>query len=131
MSHNNHLIIKTINNNNGFGLVAAIFVVVILAVFGLLVARFTGTGSLESAEDYLWAQAYYSAQSGIQLCILQQDLSGGVGGCAYPTISQFTLQQEPPTLFQIPTQPSVLRVSASRASAYGNVERILEAKYIL
>ena len=114
-------------NNHGFGLIAAIFVVVILAMFGLLIARFTGTSSIQAAEDYLWSQALYSSQSGIRLRILERDGGGNFGVFTFPIVSQFTLQEIiPPTLHQAPNQPSTIRLSASR----GNIVRILEVKYV-
>lgn len=119
-----------IKNQHGFGLIAAIFVVVILAVFGLLVARFTGTGSVQSAEDYLWAQALYSARSAANLRMLNDD-SGGPWSGPNLTIAGFTTNE---LTYTTPTAPDIhyiLRVSASRASVNGNVERILEAKYVL
>ena len=122
------LCIKRIKNNEGFGLIAAIFVITILATFGLLVARFSGTGNVESAEDYLWAQALYSSQSGISLRILQHDGGGNFGAFSYPAIAQFTLQEiTPPTVQNPQNQPSVVRVTATRTT----VSRTLEAKYVL
>jgi hypothetical protein len=127
MFHRNQLV-KTISNNHGFGLIAAIFVIVILAVFGLLVARFTGTGALESAEDYLWAQAYYSAQSAAQSKILCNDNGGGIGVCATPTtISTFTITVN--DTFSVVGSPAIVRVQAERTGI--NVSRTLEVKYIL
>lgn len=115
-------------NQHGFGLIAAIFVIVILAVFGLLVARFTGTGSVQSAEDYLWAQALYSAQSASRLRILIDD-GGGPWSGTYPVIAQFTIQEITHTVLTGAGSgnPTILRVSATR----GNIVRILEAKYVL
>lgn len=115
-------------SQKGFGLIAAIFVILTLATFGLLVARFTGTGTVAGAEDYLWAQAIYSAQSGIRLRILQQDGGGGFGPFSYPEIGRCTLVEiTPPTDLQPPNQPSTVRVTARR----GEVSRTLEAKYVL
>lgn len=119
-----------IKSQNGFGLIAAIFIVVILAVFGLLVARFTGTGSLQSAEDYLWAQALYSARSAANLRMLNDD-NGGPWSGPNLTIGGFTTNE---LTYITPTAPDthyILQVSSSRPSANGNVERILEVKYVL
>ena len=68
-----------LNNQNGFGLLAAVFVVVIVAMFGALLIRYTQSGAAASAEDYLWAQALYTAESAAQLQILDND-GGGPGG---------------------------------------------------
>jgi hypothetical protein len=120
--------VSFLRNHNGFGLIAAIFVIVILATFGLLVARFTGTGSLQAAEDYVWAQALYSAQSGIRLRILSDDGGGALSPWpGYPSFSQCTLQELNHTVLPGPETPTTIRVSATR----GNIVRILEVNYIL
>ncbi len=126
-----------INNNKGIGLIAAVFVIVILALFGLLVARFTSTGSVTSVEDYLWAQALYSAESAAQLKILCYDGGGtwaGVCGSAsftFPDIGKFSTQVPAPTAandnFTGVGNGSNLRVNAER----NNIVREIEVKYIL
>ena len=70
------------SNKRGIGLVTAIFAIVILSLFGLLVARYTVTTQTSSAEDYLWAQALYSAESTMRLNILRNDGGGGLAGVA-------------------------------------------------
>jgi hypothetical protein len=71
----------------GFGLIAAMFVVVFLALFGVLAARFLATTSLSSSEDYLWTQALYSAESTAHRVILFND-GGGGGAIASPLVVQ-------------------------------------------
>jgi len=61
----------------GFGLVTAIFVIVILALFGILAARYVTLTSISASEDYLAAQALYSAESAARLKIMCFDKGGG------------------------------------------------------
>ena len=71
---------KLIHNEQGIGLVAVVFVIVILSLFGMLISRYTVTTSMSSAEDYLWAQALYAAESGLKLRILEADDGGNWAG---------------------------------------------------
>lgn len=67
-----------VSNQDGAGLIMAVFVVVVMGMFGLLISRFSSVGALSSSEDYFWAQALYSAQSAAQVHILYND-GGGTG----------------------------------------------------
>jgi uncharacterized protein (UPF0333 family) len=64
-------------NQKGMGLIAAIFVVVVVGMFGSLIARYASVSSLSSAEDFASAQALYSAQSAAMVKILFNDGGGG------------------------------------------------------
>ncbi len=121
---------KLIKNEKGAGLIMAIFVIVILGIFGTLISRFTIIGATESIEQYLWAQALYSAESAAQLRILSHDSSNGL---TFPyTIEEFTIP-EPAAVDdtflpdKIRVQPSTLKVEATRV----NVSRKIEVKYML
>jgi hypothetical protein len=113
-------------NDRGMGLVAAIFIIVILAVFGMLIARFTSTTSVTSVEDYLWAQALYSAEAAAQLRILNHDGGGNWGGFSYPVINNFTITPVTDS-FSGAGSPATLDVLATRAT----VVREIQVKYIL
>lgn len=121
-------------NQQGFGLMTAIFVIVVLALFGLLVARYTQISALSSAEDYLWAEAIYAADTTAQRTILFHDHGGGGG--AYPgnpTVAGFTTNRTivGGTLGGTGV-PTTIRVNASRAvSPSENISREIEVKYIL
>ncbi len=117
---------KIISNKQGFGLISAIFVIVILALFGLLVARFVATTSITSSEDYLWSQALYSAESAAQLRILYND-GGGSGVLVQPKIGQFSISEN--DNFPGPGSPAVLRIEATIAGL--GISREVEVKYIL
>jgi len=122
------------HNQQGFGLMTAIFVIVILALFGLLVARYTQISALSSSEDYLWAEAIYAADTTAQRTILFHDKGGGGG--AYPgnpTVAGFTTNRTivGGTLGGNGV-PTTIRVNATRpVSPTENIRREIEVKYIL
>jgi hypothetical protein len=116
-----------ISNQQGIGLIAALFVIVILSLFGVIVARFTQTTSVASAEDYLWAQTYYSAESALRLRILEDDGGGNWSGWTnYPTsLGGATITEV--SFSSMPVgQPSSVKVKATII----NIVRSLEVKYI-
>jgi hypothetical protein len=78
-----------LQNQRGFGLVVALFAIVILAMFGVLAARYIFTTSISSTEDYLWAQALYAAEATAHRQILYND-GGGAGGFVAPVIRNVT-----------------------------------------
>ena len=105
---------KLYSNQRGIGLVAAIFVIVILALFGLLIARYTKTTSISSAEDYLWAKTYYAIESGIRLRMLEDDGGGNWSGWSgYPTINGTVITEISSSLLA-PGQPSSIRAQGSQ-----------------
>lgn len=113
-------------NEKGFGLIAAIFVIVILALFGTLIARYTMTNEVSSAEDYLWARTYYAAESAIMLRILEDDGGGNwTAWTTYPQIDTAVIS-ETSAGFQPAGQPSYIRLKAS----INQISRELEVKYI-
>lgn len=69
---------EVVNNDRGIGLITALFVIVVVAMFGLLIVRYARFGSIASVEDYFWSQALYSAQSAAQQSVLFND-GGGTG----------------------------------------------------
>lgn len=77
-------------DERGLGLIAAVFVIVVVGLFGSLIARYATLGSVSSAEDYLWAQALYSAQSSAQLAVLYSD-GGGTGSYSLSSVGGFTV----------------------------------------
>ncbi len=125
MFHNSHSLNIT-QNSKGFGLITAIFVIVVLAMFGVLVARYMATDNVASAQDYLWTQAIYSAESAARLRFLNHDGGGNWVVFVFPTINQFTTQA-PIDNFGGINNPSILSVRATRA----NISREVEIKFIL
>ncbi|VAW39796.1 hypothetical protein MNBD_DELTA03-1703 [hydrothermal vent metagenome] len=119
--------LKITGNQKGFGLIVAIFIIVILGMFGTLIAKFTIMGSTESAEEYLWAQALYSAESAVQLRILTHDGGHGWDGSANSlTIEKFKMTA-PKDTFTNPNISATLVVQATRV----NVSRRIEEKFLL
>lgn len=117
---------RCIGEEKGFGLIAAVFVVVVLAVFGLLIARYTTTSQVESAEDYLWAQALYSAETVVRLNILANDGGGGTVFTS-PSVMNFAPDIDVNS-FTSPDVPAIIRVKAHHPTG---VSRTVEAKYLL
>ena len=112
-------------NERGIGLLVAIFVIVMVGLFGTLIARYTLIGATEAAEEYLWAQALYAAESAVQLRLLTHD---GGNGPAFPLqIEQFAVPVPAPDDFAARGTPATLRVEASRLE----VKRKIEIKYVL
>ncbi len=111
------------------GLIMAIFIIVVVAMFGLLIARYTTISSVASAEDYIWAQALYSAESTIRLNILRRDGGGKLTGSVEPMVGGVnTVLTES---YVAPAQPATIRVQAFRDINGSAVSRTVEAKYRL
>jgi hypothetical protein len=120
-------------NRRGIGLITAMFVIVILSLFGLLIARYTVTTQTSSAEDYLWAQSLYSAESVMRLNILGDDGGGGIAAPVTPTvggINSALLEVIPGTPFAF-TAPGTTVTIQVRGFHGTGVSRTVEAKYIL
>jgi len=120
-------------NRRGIALITAVFAIVILALFGLLIARYTVTTQLSSAEDYLWAQSLYSAESVMRLNILGDDGGGGITTPVIPPVEgiKTELVEVPagtPFAFTDPGTTVTIRV---RGYHDIGVSRTVEAKYIL
>lgn len=119
-------------NRRGIGLITAVFAIVILALFGLLIARYTVTTQMSSAEDYIWAESLYSAESVMRLNILRNDGGGKAGGVTplpallHPTVAQILTTIVSDT-FTTANAPATIRVQAQQ----GTVSRMVEAKYLL
>ena len=121
-------------NRRGIALITAVFAIVILALFGLLIARYTVTTQLSSAEDYLWAQSLYSAESTMRLNILGNDGGGKITSPVNPLVGG--IQTLPPTkadgttLFAFTTAntPTTIQVQAKHGTG---ISRTVEAKYLL
>jgi len=111
----------------GAGIMVAVFVIVILGMFGTLIARYASMGAATSVEEYLWAQALYSAESAAQLRILTHD-DGGSGGPVFPlTVEKFTIATPSIDDFSERGIPATLKLEAKRL----HVTRSIELKYLL
>ena len=126
-------LVNSVRNNRGIGLITVIFVIVIMSMFGLLIARFVTIGSTISIEDYLWAQAIYSAESAAQLQILCNDVGGNLGGPDHlSTLSQvgqfsITIGDD----WGGVASPSTVSVQATSTVAGQDIVRTIEIKYRL
>ncbi len=113
-------------SRKGFALITAIFVMVILAMFGVLIARYVAVGSVSSSENYVSAQALYAAESAARMKILCEDGGGGFSVAC----SAFNPEiQRVPTAQILATAGTfrTLRVSAER----NGIHREIEVKYRL
>jgi hypothetical protein len=118
-------------NRRGIALITAVFAIVVLALFGLLIARYTVTTQMSSAEDYLWAQSLYSAESTMRLNILGDDGGGGITAPVTPTVGGIKTEFPaggPAFAFTAPGTNATIRV---RGFHDIGVSRTVEAKYKL
>jgi len=113
-----------LSSDKGFGLVAAVFVIVFMGLFGLLAARHLQSTSIDASETWLWAQALYTANSTARLRILTHD--GGGGSFTAPVIQnvQGSITSDN---FAGKGAPSSLEARG----ATGKIVRTIRVKYIL
>lgn len=113
-----------LSSDKGFGLVAAVFVIVFMGMFGLLAARHLQSTSIDASETWLWAQALYTANSTARLRILTHD--GGGGSFTAPVIQnvQGSITSDN---FAGKGAPSSLEARG----ATGKIVRTIRVKYIL
>ncbi|MBU0728105.1 MAG: hypothetical protein KKE17_13745 [Proteobacteria bacterium] len=122
-------------NNRGMGLIAVIFVVVVVSLFGLVITRHVSTDSISSGEDYVWAQGLYSAESAAQLKILCYDgggiWAGACGGFTFPIVNGYTTTTGVPPIDSPGgvNNPSIINVRANYPNL--GLSREIEIKYIL
>ncbi|MBU0675381.1 MAG: hypothetical protein KJ950_12115 [Proteobacteria bacterium] len=127
--------ISQTDNQQGFGLIAALFMIVILAMFGSLAARYLATTTITSTDDYLWAKSLYAAESAANRRILYHD-GGGTGGFVTPVVNNMTTVISIDN-FQPPGSPSSLEVSGffdtngNATPDSGEVVRTITIKYML
>ncbi|MDA3971170.1 MAG: hypothetical protein PF442_07445 [Desulfobulbaceae bacterium] len=120
-------LLQPIQNSQGIGLITAIFIITVVGMFGLLLSRYVTTHSVSSAEDYLWGQALYSAESAINLRLLQEDNSGLAVTNPSISIQGFAIEQTPIVTTPISKPTGTLRALASQ----GSVAREVEVHYTL
>jgi len=118
------------SNERGFALVIAIFVIVILSVFGLLIARYTTATQTASAEDYLLAQALHSAESVIRLNVLYRDGGGSLSAAPTPLVYNFSTYLDTDTSTDI-SGMGTIRIIRVRADHPIGISRTVEIKYLL
>lgn len=110
---------STFSSEKGAGLLTAIFVIVIVGMFGSLIARYLTISAITSAEDYHWAQALYSAQSAAQVTILYND-GGGTGANSLNTVASFSTTTT--------TSGNVVRAVAQKQVDNGPIQREIEVR---
>ncbi len=116
-----------IMNQRGVGLITAVFLIVVVGMFGVLIARYATISSVASAEDYIWTQALYSAESTLRLNILRRDGGGGLSASVEPKVGGVATEILVDT-FTASNQPATIRVQAIHGT---KVSRTVEAKFIL
>lgn len=112
---------------DGFGLIAALFVVVFLALFGVLAARYVATSSLASSEDYLWTQVLYAAEATAHRAILFHD-GGGGGAFVAPVVQNVTTVVNVDNFVAAGT-PATVQITGSVPVM--NIRRVIQVKYLL
>jgi MSHA biogenesis protein MshP len=80
----------TKQSQRGFVLVAAIFLLVVLAALGAFMVSFSNTQHLTSAQDVQGSRAYWAARAGVEWAVSRINTSSG---CTNPptSINGFTL----------------------------------------
>jgi hypothetical protein len=116
-----------ITNQRGMGLITAVFIIVVVGMFGVLIARYTVISSMTSAEDYIWAQALNSAESTMRLNILRHDGGGNFTAIPTPIVGGTTTKIISDN-FTADDKPATIRVQALHDTG---VSRTVEAKYLL
>ena len=127
---------KKNTEQSGFGLVTAIFVIVILALFGILAVRYAALTSISASEDYLAAQALYAAESAARLKIMCFDKGGGppfygAGNTCKsynPTIGMFTISGTYSTAGTYSTSGTYRRIVVT-ADWQQEISREIEVNY--
>lgn len=117
-------------DQGGFGLIAVLFAVVFLALFGVLAARFLATTAISSSEDYLWTQTLYAAESTAHRVILFHD--GGGGGALVlvpPLVVQNITTVVNVDTFVAAGTPASLEVEGLVPTM--NIRRIIQVRYLL
>jgi hypothetical protein len=112
---------------DGFGLVAALFVVVFLALFGVLAARNLATTSLSSSEDYLWTQALYAAEATAHRRILFHD-GGGGGAFTAPVLQNISTAVNLDTFVAADT-PAMIETEGTVPAR--NIRRVIQVEFLL
>lgn len=67
------------NKQDGFAIVSAIFLIVVLAFLGVSMARIFSSGQQAINQDISSLQAYYAGQSGLQWGMYQAVFAGATG----------------------------------------------------
>ncbi len=114
---------------SGSGLIETLLAVVFLALFGVLAARYVGTSSLASSEDYLWTQSLYAAESTAHRAILFHD-GGGGGAFVAPVVQNITTVVNVDTPFPfVAGTPATLEVEG--IVPVMNIRRVIQVRYLL
>lgn len=121
---------EIMTNHRGMGLITAIFMIVVVGMFGVLIARYASIGSAASAEDYIWAQALYSAESGVRLNVLRHDGGGNFAAVPEPVVGGVATNILADT-FAAADTPATIRVQAVREVDGSEIHRVVEVKFIL
>jgi len=58
-------------SEKGISIVAAVFIVVILSILGIIIITYTITAAEETGNEYLSTQAFYNAETGIYSALLE------------------------------------------------------------
>jgi hypothetical protein len=112
------------------GLVTAVFLIVIVGMFGVLIARYATVSSVASAETFIWTQALSSAESTARLNILRHDGGGNLAGAVAPVVGGVSTAISSDS-FTAPAIPATIRVRGFREVNGSEVSRTVEVKFQL
>lgn len=73
--------------NNGFSLVAALFVIIVLGLLAAALFRMTQTANIAVAQETLSIRAFFAAETGAQTAAMQIFPLSGAGSCNNQTIN--------------------------------------------
>lgn len=70
-------------SEKGFSIIAAVFIVVILSILGIIVVTYTITSAEETGNEFLSTQAFYNAETGIYSALLEIENGLNPNGKSY------------------------------------------------
>ncbi len=78
---------KHFNQNSGFSLIAALFIIVVLGLLAAALFRMTQSSNVAVSQEALSIRAFFAAESGAQAAAMDLFPIGGGGACNSRTIN--------------------------------------------
>jgi Tfp pilus assembly protein PilX len=70
-------------SEKGISIVAAVFIVVVLSILGIVVITYSITAAEETGNEYLSTQAFYNAETGIYAALIEIENGSNPNGKTY------------------------------------------------